>query len=80
MMHLLVFTLSHSMLRCRQRPLLSFVATLYTDNILILAAPLVSINRGGGGVSSSCILDMGPHQLNDPAAVLPRLHLPDDLL
>ena len=56
--------------------MLFFAATLHKDNILILLAPLVGISS----ISSSCIHDMGPHQLNDPATVLLRLHLPYDLL
>ena len=56
--------------------MLFFAATLHKDNILILLAPLVGISS----ISSSCIRDIGPHQLNDPATVLLRLHLPYDLL
>ena len=57
-------------------PMLFFAATLHKDNILILLVPLAGISS----ISSSCIHDMGPHQLNDPATVLLRLHLPYDLL
>lgn len=38
--------------------------------------PLASITS----ISSACIRGMGPHQLNDPATILVRLHLPYDLL
>ena len=56
--------------------MLFFAATLHKDNILILLVPLAGISS----ISSSCIRDIGPHQLNDPATVLLRLHLPYDLL
>jgi hypothetical protein len=56
--------------------ILFIVTTLDTDNVLIFLGPPLS-NRS---IASSWIGDMGPHQLNDPVAILLGLHLPNDLL
>ena len=61
---------------CRSIPMLFIVATLDTDNVLIFLGPPLSIRS----ITSPWIGNMGLHQLNDPAAILLGLHLPNDLL